>query len=102
MPEPTQKELIELEVKRAIAGEVEAYRRTLEGYQTTLKESAVWIGRGAIALAACALGIFYYFFGRSIDSVPALVKAEVRQSPILADIQKEVENHASSIVPELT
>lgn len=102
MQEPTQKELIELEVKRAIAQEVEGYRKTLEQHQAYLKESTVWFGRGVVALAVLALGIFYYFFGRSIDGVPTLVKAEVRNSPILVDIKAEVEKNTSPIVPELT
>ena len=93
--EPTpqsQRDLIELEVKRAIAGEVEAYRKTIEGYQAYIERTTNWFTKGVGLVAIAATGMFYFFFGHSI---PEAVKTSVSELEVVATARYQLTNQLS-------
>lgn len=91
-PEPTHKDIIELEVKRAISKEVEAYRKTLEGHQAYLEKSTKWFALVVSTLALIASGFFAYFFKGSVRDA---VQETVDKSGVLDASKSQITNNIS-------
>lgn len=93
--EPTPRELIELEVKRAIAGELEAYRNTVEAHQAYLEKATKYFAVSVSTLFAIASAVFVYFFQHSISEA-------VDKLDVVGEAKNSITNHLADFGAAVT
>ncbi|MBI4658114.1 MAG: tail fiber protein [Verrucomicrobia bacterium] len=104
MPDQNQqlsKESIELEVRRSVASEVEAFRMSVEAHNAFLERSTKWFAGSVGVLAAAAGTAFAFFFGHSVKEIPSLVRDRVDGLTMVSEARTQMSNSLAEATVQL-
>jgi Phage Tail Collar Domain len=114
MAEPTQKEMIELEVRRGIENQIESYRKAMDSYSSNLEKAAerhasylrtltIYIVSAFTIVVIVAAFFYKYFLGESVETARAQITNEVSrlQPDLIKTAQAVVTNQVNVLAPDL-